>query len=479
MTEELLRARKIVICFDGTGNEIEAGITNVLRIYQGVDKVKPVGLPQDQFCFYQPGVGTIHDPRLAVDKKAQAFRSFQGLMRGEGLEDDVLDAYRFLARTYTDARQKQRDYRSWRETMRREALALGKPQDEVDAAFPEIKAGDIHGEDDHIHVIGFSRGAYAARVFAAFLHDFGLVRPEQLHLLTKVFMAYRDILDRKVEMGSDDKVYENLRRFADILQPVITPIRSLCLFDTVASMLDFSKPVSTFFKTGAIVTYGSHLHVRENPSVRIVLHAQALDEKRCMFRGLPWEGDGTYHGNRFGNAQKRTQFVDQTWFAGYHSDIGGSSDETDEGLGRITLTWMLERLAELDRQAWEEDAGLGLVKPMPDGSDRPAPDFGIRMRRSFRTAMAAMHEDAPGGPTLEMSIAAKAPDHDSMSRAWSLAEWIPQSVSRMEDDRKAFWNWYIPRSEPRKVPAGHGIHPTVYHRKEARDYDPPNLPPQA
>lgn len=481
MTEDLLRARKIVICFDGTGNEIKDGITNVLRIYQGVDKVKPIGKPQDQFCFYQPGVGTIHDPKLAVGKSDQSLRSFRGLMRGEGLEDDVLDAYRFLARHYTDARQKARDYRSWRAEMRREAAQMGKPQDAIDRDFPEIAAGDIHGEDDHIHVIGFSRGAYAARVFAAFLHDFGLVRPDQLHLLTKVFMAYRSILDRKVDMGpdSDDKVYENLRRFTRILEPTITPIRSLCLFDTVASMLDFSQPVSSFFKTGSVVKYDSHPHVSANPSVRIVLHAQALDEKRCMFRGLPWAGDGTYQGNRFGNARRRTQFVDQTWFAGYHSDIGGSTDEDDKGLGRITLTWMLDRLADLDRAAWEEDRREGLIKPLPDGAPRPAPeDFGIRMRRSFRKRLTEMHEDAPGAETLELAIAARAPDHDSMSSGWKIAEWIPQPVSRMESERKAFWKWYLPRSEPRHVPEAHTIHPTVRHRVASRAYAPPNLPPE-
>ena len=57
-----------------------------------------------------------------------------GLVTGAGLDDNILDAYRFLVDTYQDG--------------------------------------------DHVYLFGFSRGAYTVRALAAFLHMVGLLRPD-------------------------------------------------------------------------------------------------------------------------------------------------------------------------------------------------------------------------------------------------------------------------------------------------------------
>ena len=52
--------KNIVICCDGTGNEISENISNVLKLYRCLrktDKTQP-----RQKVFYDPGVGTVTEP---------------------------------------------------------------------------------------------------------------------------------------------------------------------------------------------------------------------------------------------------------------------------------------------------------------------------------------------------------------------------------------------------------------------------------
>jgi uncharacterized protein (DUF2235 family) len=45
-------AKNIVICCDGTGNEIEANLSNVLKLFRILRK------NEEQIVFYDPGLGT-------------------------------------------------------------------------------------------------------------------------------------------------------------------------------------------------------------------------------------------------------------------------------------------------------------------------------------------------------------------------------------------------------------------------------------
>lgn len=68
-----------------------------------------------------------------------------------------------------------------------------------------------------------------------------------------------------------------------------------------------------------------------NPNIKYARHAISIDEARPSFQRVPW-------GSR-GNQQ--TSFV-QLWFAGCHSDIGGSYLENESRLSDISLQWMLD-----------------------------------------------------------------------------------------------------------------------------------------
>src|SRR6201996_5860034 len=136
--------RNIVICCDGTGNNISENISNVLKLYRCLRKTAKT--TPHQIVFYDPGVGTLArvNPWL---KWTQDFEAILGLATGYGLDDKVLQSYLFLARNYQ--------------------------------------------EGDQIYLFGFSRGAYTVRVLAGLIHKVGLISPEQANLAGLGLVAYK------------------------------------------------------------------------------------------------------------------------------------------------------------------------------------------------------------------------------------------------------------------------------------------------
>jgi Uncharacterized alpha/beta hydrolase domain (DUF2235) len=77
-----------------------------------------------------------------------------------------------------------------------------------------------------------------------------------------------------------------------------------------------------------------------SPKVGFARHALAIDENRADFPRVAWgtraaveENDG-----------KKPKWLDQIWFAGCHSDVGGSYLEEESRLSDIALKWMVEEL---------------------------------------------------------------------------------------------------------------------------------------
>ena len=136
--------KNIVVCCDGTGNEISENISNVLKLYRTLQKTGKAG--PEQSVFYDPGVGTLARPDPWIKFK-QDTRAVLGLATGRGLDDNVLSSYRFLIDNYDD--------------------------------------------DDDIFLFGFSRGAYTVRVLAALIHRVGLLFRQQSNLADQALAAYK------------------------------------------------------------------------------------------------------------------------------------------------------------------------------------------------------------------------------------------------------------------------------------------------
>lgn len=79
-------------------------------------------------------------------------------------------------------------------------------------------------------------------------------------------------------------------------------------------------------------------------NVRYARHARAIDENRKHFPVAGW----AYSHDVQRMDGLHPPWLRQVWFAGNHSDIGGSHPEEESRLSDIALEWMVEQLGELE-----------------------------------------------------------------------------------------------------------------------------------
>lgn len=77
---------------------------------------------------------------------------------------------------------------------------------------------------------------------------------------------------------------------------------------------------------------------RLSPRVKYARHAISIDEDRKTFQRVGWGTKGVPNEPD----ENDVNWFEQYWFAGNHSDIGGSYPENDARLSDIALQWMLD-----------------------------------------------------------------------------------------------------------------------------------------
>ena len=271
--------RNLIVCCDGTSNEINANLTNVLKLYRILEK------DAQQRVFYDPGVGTIG--KLATwGRVRQKFVEVLGLATGFGLDDNILDAYRWLCSNYETG--------------------------------------------DRIFLFGFSRGAYTVRALAGLINMIGLLTADQISITDYALTAYK----RAAEQDDLPIAWQ----FQRISEARDVTIHFMGVWDTVASVL-VPRPDRLYLPSMQFLPY-----TKQNSRVSIFRHALAIDERRRMFRNYNWNESQEFHPTRFGRA-KRPQDSKQVWFAGVHADVGGGYPEQESSLSKFPLDWMLSEAA--------------------------------------------------------------------------------------------------------------------------------------
>jgi uncharacterized protein (DUF2235 family) len=109
------------------------------------------------------------------------------------------------------------------------------------------------------------------------------------------------------------------------------------VWDTVIRYGPIITPLNLLLG-GALARIFGLLDRRVPGCVKSVSHALALDECRAAF--WPWRFKKTIHPDR------RDQKIEELWFAGSHSDVGGGN--RDERLAEIALLWMCNRAQEAE-----------------------------------------------------------------------------------------------------------------------------------
>lgn len=329
--------RRIVICCDGTSNRPDAeNPTNVVKIARGVSPVDSNGT--SQIVFYDWGVGT-----------KGFWDGITGGAFGWGLQKNVEDAYRFLVQNY------------------------------------EI--------GDQVYLFGFSRGAFTARSVVGLMRQCGIVKKEHAKRIPEGYADYRNPI---VEV---DGLYAKAwRHDYSHDMPVV---QFLGVWDTVGAMgipANRLKGAAKFWiwdkllgrpfrkklpsgprrsiekKKGHHRGKGRHsFHDMELTSkVRNAYQALAIDEKRPVFTPAIWDSAPKELSEELPDGTKKKQTIEQVWFPGTHSDVGGNQNVANSS---ITLKWMAEAAKksglEFDKHFWDEISEdtekLGPISGSPSG----------------------------------------------------------------------------------------------------------------
>lgn len=399
-------AKNIVVCLDGTGNQIEENLSNVLKLYRALET------SSGQVVFYDQGVGTLGQ-RYTWGVLTQKVKSWLGLAFGLGLDDNVRQAYEFIARHYEER------------TVRGEVVR------------------------DRIFIFGFSRGAHTARVLAGMLYEIGLLRPNQLHLSGAALTAYKQT--DAAALGDDapdtaDTYEGDAANFRRVAGTRTASIEFMGLWDTVSSV--FIPNYRGFFPP---ITRERLPHTLKNPAVRNFRHAMAIDEFRRMFRVDRWKPGQVFKPNIYSQGEAAPQDAKEMWFAGCHSDVGGGYRRADSALSQYPLIWMLEEVEAL--------TGLKV-------SSRMAKYVTGVKRWSSKTHYVYPKPDAAG--SLHTSLTPLWWVGEALPKNDKFKEW-PR--------RKSFLGYYIPFAEPRFIGPDDHIHPSVRQRmKKVPEYKPVNVP---
>ncbi len=161
---------------------------------------------------------------------------------------------------------------------------------------------DNYQQGDKVFLFGFSRGAFTVRALAGMLHKCGLLEKGSKNLIPYASKMYHKG-DREIARGFKET-------FCRECKP-----HFIGVWDTVKSV--------------GLIRNRKFANAKLNPDVAFGYHALSVDEKRSKFRPNLWDEPAA-----------RKQTIEQVWFAGVHSDVGGSYKERE--LSDITLRWMLD-----------------------------------------------------------------------------------------------------------------------------------------
>lgn len=259
-----------------------------------------------------------------------------------------------------------------------------------------------YDEGDRIFLFGFSRGAYTVKVLAGFLHLNGLLFKGCENLIPYSWKLYGE---RDWSFAAKFK-----KNYARTVQ-----VHFLGVWDAVSSI-------------GWITKRKTYPHTFQNPSVLVIRHAVSIDERRAY-----------YEANLFREDTEVKSNVKQVWFAGVHSDVGGSYPEEESGLSKIPLMWMIQE----------------------------AKEFGLKIKidRYNKVVLGEGKSDYVKPDHL-------APIHQSLTGLWWILEYLPKNhiLNRRE------FRFNLGKRRP--IPENSTIHQSVIARIKEMNYAPSNLPSQ-
>ncbi|QND70220.1 T6SS phospholipase effector Tle1-like catalytic domain-containing protein [Tardiphaga robiniae] len=383
--------KNIIVYSDGTGQDggvrVEQRISNVFKMYRA-SRVHPDNAiaPAEQVCFYDPGLGTDSGARgltaimRRIDKLLQS-------VTGRGITKNMADCYEFIINHYepgdriyligfsrgaytvrclantimlcgvpTNAENGPLlRYRKQIYDIAKEAVetvyehgaghARGEYEDERDEQARRFRAkygsnfvGE-HSDKDRSNAAAYFVGVFdtVAALGASGIRRF-LIQAGLTVLFTGVASVISAILAIAPSLVA--KYYYDLDFWWSGLAISATLVALAVCWFLYRQHAQYKKTIYDFPNKG---DKRSHQAEWKSGNFDRLLSryagtarsANAIDERRKDFDRVTW-------------GQADSNQLSQRWFAGNHSDIGGSYPETESRLSDITIHWMLEETLRLN-----------------------------------------------------------------------------------------------------------------------------------
>ena len=197
--------------------------------------------------------------------------------------------------------------------------------DNVKQAYEAL--GNEFKAEDKLFLFGFSRGAYTARSLAGLIGLCGIPdrkKGDVKECVEKAFKIYRMKPEKKKDLRERQaKEHREACSHADGNGNIINEIIFIGVWDTVGALGVPVKGLTWIARRKHKfhdLTLGSH--------IKNAYHAVAIDERRGPFEPALW----------LEKSQSLGQTVEQVWFPGVHSNIGGGY--VDVGLSDRALLWV-------------------------------------------------------------------------------------------------------------------------------------------
>lgn len=366
--------KNIVVFSDGTGQDggirVEQRLSNVYKLYRAA-RVGPDNDidPAEQVAFYDPGLGTAAD----ASGLTRVWRDVSKLMSsatGVGITTNIADCYEFIVNHYEPGdRIHLFGFSRGAYTVRCVAnvlLLCGVPTVGRDGQLPRFRTGvrDIVEEavlEVYEHGAGHDRGKFEAErkeKARRFRRRYGSENDGR----SNVAPHFIGVFDTVASLGA-----RGLRRGAIVAALSAMIGLAITLVALPLSLLPFVG----YGDTVSILSVAAGLYacwqlrsslktIRDWPApsktrrhvaqwtannfdrllsadVAYARSANAIDETRVDFKRLGWGKAGSVRVPAPGEPDA----LRQLWFAGNHSDVGGSYPETESRLSDIALEWMI------------------------------------------------------------------------------------------------------------------------------------------
>ncbi|ORY56352.1 uncharacterized protein BCR38DRAFT_355945 [Pseudomassariella vexata] len=292
--------RKLVLCFDGTGNKFKGddSDSNILKIFRCLDRT--AGKTDH---YYQPGIGTyVISQSLSHTSIGARLRSWYLKAKdsaiGSSFDQHVVGGYRFLMRFYSPG--------------------------------------------DEIYFFGFSRGAYVARFLAEMLDYVGLLSHGNEEMVVFAWKAFSHWQSRRTdpsEEGEREKreMYRYMKGFRETFSRPVKRVRFLGLFDTVNSVPRFE----TAWMQRSKFPYTAR------SSAKVIRHCVSIDERRAKFRqDLIYQVNGKEHKRNGHGPANKTPYEFSEKYRARRAAVSGPSVPIGQNRGRR------ETLAPPEEQAF-------------------------------------------------------------------------------------------------------------------------------